>query len=122
MQTRTTRATTKLDKATSRVSPLEELKSEEIVGVNVLSLNEMPENPLGKRKQATEQEEEGKKKEQMALPDPKKKQTLKKASTHRDEGAFLTYIFRVHKRVCPDSAITKKAMITLNHLIADKFE
>ena len=91
MQTRTTRAISKLDNSKMQPKLLgaasEEMKSEEIVGVNVLSLNEMPENPLGKRKQATEQEE-AKKTEQLALPDPKKKQSLKKASTHRDEGAF----------------------------------
>ena len=118
---RSNRAANKLENAKSKAAvPFEELKNEEIVGVNVLSLNEMPENPLGKRK--TQAEEEEKKGEPMALPDPKKKPALKKAQTHRDEGAFQTYIFRVCKDVCPEHPVTKKAMNTLNHIIADKFE
>ena len=83
---RSTRATNKLENAKTQAVPLEELKSEEFVGVNVIPLSEMPENPLGKRKALAE--EEVKMKEPTALPDPKKKLALKKAQTHRDEGAF----------------------------------
>ena len=83
---RTNRTMKKLENSKTKVVPLEELKSEEFVGVNVLSLSEMPENPLGKRKAPVE--EEVKKGEPTVLPDPKKKLALKKAQTHRDEGAF----------------------------------
>ena len=127
MQTKPTRALNKLENSKQSKLPGvtgEEHKNDEIVGVNVLSMKELPENhPLAKRKQTAEKEEAKKAVEPTTLPDPKKqKQSLKKASTHRDDGAFQTYIFRVHKQVAPDSAITKKAMVTLNHLIADKFE
>ena len=66
-------------------------------------------------------EEESK---QKTLPDPKKqsKMNAKKASGHRDDAAFQTYIFRVCKEVCPETGISKKAMSTMNHIIADKFE
>ena len=47
---------------------------------------------------------------------------VKKAQLHRDEGAFNTYIFRVMKDTLPEEAVSKKAMLTLNHAIADKFE
>ena len=61
--------------------------------------------------------------EQEPLPDPKKKKVAaKKAQLHRDEGAFNTYIFRVMKDTLPEEAVSKKAMLTLNHAIADKFE
>ena len=128
MQTRTTtRGLNKLEmqkKAKTIGVAVEDHKGEEIIGVNVLSMNELPEShPLAKRKAAADQEEVKKAVEPTTLPDPKKqKQSLKKASTHRDDGAFQTYIFRVHKHVAPDSAISKKAMVTLNHLVADKFE
>ena len=83
---RLNRDTNKLENAKTRAVALEEFKSEEFVGVNVIPLSEMTENPLGKRKAPAE--EEVKMKEPMVLPDPKKKIALKKAQTHRDEGAF----------------------------------
>ncbi len=121
----TTRAANKLAKVSLSYASFEEVKDEEIVGVNVLPLSEMTENPLGKRNAAGKKTvEEAKFAEivQVPLPDPKKRQTLKKAATHRDEGAFQTYIYRVCKEVCPDSAISKKAMTMLNQIVADKFE
>ena len=102
--------------------PVEESKDEEIIGVNVLSVNEMPPTLSNKLNAKGQEEEKSAEGAQIALPDPKKKQTLKKASTHRDENAFTTYIFRVCKETCPDSTVSKKAMLTLNQIIADKFE
>ena len=53
----------------------------EIIGVNVLSMNDLPENhPLAKKKAIQSEEEAKKAVEPVALPDPKKqKQSLKKA-------------------------------------------
>ena len=97
---------------------MEESKDEEIIGVKIMSLSEAPANPLAK----VNVNEESKLPQQEPLPDPKKKTAVKKAQLHRDEGAFNTYIFRVMKDTLPEEAVSKKAMLTLNHAIADKFE
>ena len=99
-------------------APLEEEK-EEIIGVNVLNEHYLPAKPAAVQPDSTKVSEE----QQKALPDPKKKLANKqKAQQHRDEGAFQTYIFRVFKEVCPDSGLSKKAMQTMEHIVADKFE
>jgi len=57
-----------------------------------------------------------------ALEEKKKKNQLKKSNFLRDEGAFNTYLYRVLKETCPDTGISKKAMVTLNQIMVDKFE
>ncbi len=97
------------------VCPDEDMKQDEIIGVKVMSLNEAP-NPFAKHSQPLEETKE-------LQPELVVKKKAKKASLlHRDEGAFQTYIFRVCKEVCPDSGVSKKAMTTLNQMMADKFE
>merc|ERR1711976_898186 len=115
----------KLKKASKSVPEAETFvdpndKNDEIIGVKVMQSNEVP-NPLAKPKPVPQEET---KEAPKTLPDPKKKlaQNKQKATIYRDEDAFSTYIFRVCKEVCPDSGISKKAMKTLNHIVADKFE
>ena len=100
------------------IEPDEEMKDDEIIGVRVI--NEPMPNPLAKP-EVEEPKPEETKEQPKALPDPKKK-VQKKGLQHREEGAFQTYIFRVCKEVTPDTGISKKAMTTLNQIIADKFE
>ena len=64
--------------------------------------------------------------EKKAEPAPevaKKKAKAKgKAISVKEDGAFNTYIYRVLQEVTPDSSISKKAMSTLNQMMADKFD
>lgn len=91
---------------------------EQYIGVQVLPLAEAPPQvskpPAEESKVAAEPEQ--------ALPDPKKKVAKKLVQAHKDDGAFNTYLFRVSKEVAPDSQLSRKAMITLNHMVSDKFE
>ena len=52
----------------------------------------------------------------------KKKKDKGKALSIRDDGAFNTYIFRVLKEVAPEAGISKKAMMALNQMMAEKFD
>ena len=54
--------------------------------------------------------------------DKKKKKAGKKITKLNDDGSFNTYIFRVLKEVSPETGISKRAMMTLNQMIAHKFD
>merc|ERR1719498_547058 len=106
---------------------------EPLIGTKLISLSEAPQDPYGKLAKkaaeeqalADEQARQSEQKEAEQMPDPKKKSrknVLKLALEHTDENAFTTYIYRVLKETCPDASISRKAMLTLNQIMGDRFE
>ena len=109
----------KLTKLSAVAAP-EQPEEDEIIGVRVMSLAEAP-KPKSRLPPPPAPEEESKIEPAQTLPDPKK-QKAKAKPLHKDDQAFETYIFRVQKEVCPEQGISKKAMLTMNQIISDKFD